>query len=157
MKPSVYIDTTIIGYLTSRVSSLLVAAANQQVTREWWDEHRGHFDVFVSRFVVDECAAGDSEAAAERLEKIKDVPLLDVTDDVIGLAGALLARVPLPEKAQVDALHVAVATVNGVQYLLTWNCKHIANALLRPRIESVCRELGYEPPSICTPQEIMEI
>jgi predicted nucleic acid-binding protein len=126
MKPSVYIDTTIIGYLTSRVSSLLLTAANQQVTREWWDEHRGHFDVFVSRAVVDE-------------------------------ADALVARVPLPGKAQVDALHVAVAAVNGVQYLLTWNCKHIANASLRPRIESVCRDLGYEPPSICTPQEIMEI
>lgn len=157
MKPSLYVETTIIGYLTSRVSSLLAAAANQQMTRDWWEDRRAHFDVFISRLVVDECAAGDSEAAAERLEKIKDLPLLDVTDEVIRLADALLARVPLPKKAQVDALHVAVATVGGVQYLLTWNCKHIANAALRPRIEAVCRELGYDPPSICTPQEIMEI
>lgn len=157
MKPSVYIDTTIIGYLTSRLRGLLVAAASQELTRQWWDEHRGGFDVFVSRLVVDECAAGDSQAAAERLEKIRGIPLLDVTDEVVRLADALLARVPLPENAQVDALHVAVATVNGVEYLLTWNCKHMANAALRPRIESVCRDLGYEPPSICTPQEIMEI
>jgi hypothetical protein len=134
-----------------------VTAANQQVTREWWDRRRSDFDVFISRLVIDECAAGDSEAAAERLEKIKGFPSLDVTDDVTSLADALVARVPLPENAQADALHVAVAAVNGVQYLLTWNCKHIANASLRPRIESVCRDLGYEPPSICTPQEIMEI
>jgi hypothetical protein len=156
MKPSLYIETTIIGYLTSRVSNLLVAAANQQITRDWWDDHRGDFEVFISRFVVDECAAGDREGAAERLERIKGIPLLNVTDEVVRLADILLVGVPLPRKAQVDAYHVAVATVNGVQYLLTWNCKHIANASLRPRIERVCREFGYEPPCICTPQEIME-
>jgi len=114
MKPRVYVDTTIIGYLTSRVSRALVAAANQQITREWWSSRRGQFEVVVSRLVVDECAAGDSRAAEDRLEMIKDFPLLDVTDDVTRLASALLAQVPLPEKAQMDALHVAVATVNGV-------------------------------------------
>lgn len=157
MKPSIHLETSIIGYLTSRVSDMLLTAANQQLTRRWWANHRGHFEVFVSRFVIDECAAGNDEAAAERLATISGLPLLDVTDDVIDLAGALLARVPLPEKAQIDAFHVAVATVNGIEYLLTWNCRHIANASLRPRIESVCRDLGYDPPSICTPQEIMEI
>jgi len=157
MKPSLYVETTIIGYLTSRVSNLLVAAANQQITRDWWDGHRGDFDLFISRFVVDECAAGDSEGASERLEKIKGIPHLNVTEEVMRLADALLAKVPLPTKAEIDALHVAVAAVSGIQYLLTWNCKHIANASLRPRIESVCRDLGFEPPCICTPQEIMEI
>jgi hypothetical protein len=157
MKPSLYIETTIIGYLTSRVSRLLVAAANQQITRDWWDDHRNDFDLFVSSFVADECAAGDREGAAERLERIKGIPYLDVTDDVMRLAEALLAKVPLPEKAKFDALHVAVAAVNGIQYLLTWNCRHIANASLRPRIEAVCRDAGYEPPCICTPQEITEM
>lgn len=157
MKPSIYLETSVFGHLTSRVSDMLLTAANQQLTRRWWADHRGHFEVFVSRFVIEECAAGDDEAAAERLARIRDLPLLEVTDEVINLANDLLARVPLPEKAQIDAFHVAVATVNGIEYLLTWNCRHIANASLRPRIESVCRDLGYEPPSICTPQELMEI
>jgi hypothetical protein len=157
MKPSLYVETTIIGYLASRVSSLLITAANQQITREWWEDHRRDFDLFISRFVVDECAAGDSEGAAERLGTIKGIPYVDVADEVVRLAALLLAKVPLPRKAEVDAYHVALATVHGIQYFLTWNCRHIANASLRPRIESVCRELGDEPPCICTPQELMEM
>lgn len=156
MNPSLYLETTIVGHLTSWPSPLVQTVAMQQATRQWWDDHRHQYELFVSRFVVDECAAGDSEAAEERLERIDGIPLLDVTDDVTHLADALLANVPLPQKAQVDALHVAVAAVNGVQYLLTWNCKHIANAVLRPNIERVCRDNGYEPPVICTPQELME-
>jgi hypothetical protein len=156
MNPTLYLETTVIGHLTSWPSSLLQTAAIQQATREWWDDHRHNYDLFVSRFVVDECAAGDSTAAADRLEQIKGIPLLDVTDDVTDLADALLIHVPLPQKAQVDALHVALAGVHGVQYLLTWNCKHIANAVLRPNIERVCRDCGLEPPVICTPHELME-
>ncbi len=156
MKSSVYIETSVIGYLTSRLRRELVAAANQQLTREWWEDYREHYDLFVSPFVIDECSAGDVEAAAERLEVIQDIPILGMSDGVTDLAAKLLRKVPLPEKSQVDALHVAVATVNGIEYLLTWNCKHIANATLRPRIEAVCRDEGYEPPSICTPQELME-
>ena len=157
MKPSLYIETSIIGYLTTRVSNLLVAAANQQITRQSWDEHREQFELFISQFVVDECSSGDSTAASERLEKLSGIAWLDVTDEVNGLVDALRREVPLPEKAKVDSLHVAVSAVNGVQYLLTWNCKHIANASLRPRIEDVCREHGYRPPVICTPGELMEM
>lgn len=156
MNPSLYLETTIIGHLTSWPSPLLQTAAIQQTTREWWDDHRHQYELFVSRFVVDECAAGDSDAAKDRLERIDGIPLLDITDDVSDLADALLAHVPLPQKAQVDALHVAVTAVNGIQYLLTWNCRHIANAMLRPSIEQVCRDCGFEPPVICTPQELME-
>jgi len=156
MKPTVYLETTIIGYLTSRPSRDLVTAANQQITHEWWDEHRESFHVFVSQFVIDECGGGDAEAAQERLEVLAGIGELDATEDVEGLANALMERVPLPEKAEVDALHIAVATVHGVEYLLTWNCTHIANAVMRPRIEAICRSLGYEPPTICTPQELME-
>lgn len=157
MKPSVYLETTVIGYLTSRLSSSLLIAANQQLTRDWWDGHRDEFRFFISRYVLDECSAGDKVAAAERLDAIRGIPALDVSDDITNLAILLVQDVPLPEKAEVDALHVAVAAVNGVQYLLTWNCKHIANASLRPRIESVCRNAGYEPPTICTPQELLDI
>lgn len=157
MKPSVYLETTVIGYLGMRPSEILRIAANQQTTRDWWENHRERFDVFVSRFVVDECSEGDSIAARERLDYLEGIPLLQVTDDVNPLAEALIADVPLPVKAATDALHISVAAVNGVQYLLTWNCKHIANPALRPRIELVCRKAGYEPPVICTPQEFLEI
>ena len=154
MNPSLYLETTIMGHLTSRPSALLQTAAIQQTTREWWDNHRPQYELFVSRFVVDECAAGDSEAAQGRLERIDGIPLLDVTSDVTDLADSLLVHVPLPQKAQIDALHVAVTAVNGVQYLLTWNCKHIANATMREAIEQVCRSSGHAPPIICTPEEL---
>ena len=157
MNGSLYIETTIIGHLACRPSPLLLTAAIQQTTQEWWDHHRHRYDLFVSRFVVDECSAGDPDAAAERLHLINDIPELDVAAPVFDLADSLLSSVPLPEIAQIDALHVAVAAVNGVQYLLTWNCRHIANAALRPKIELVCRESGYEPPTICTPQELLEV
>ena len=157
MKPAVYLETTIIGYLAMRVSGILRIAANQQTTRDWWDGHRHNFDLFVSRFVVDECSDGDPAAAEERLAYLEGIPLLEISEDVDPLAESLIAGVPLPEKASIDALHIAVAAVNGVEYLLTWNCKHIANPSMRPRIECICRDMGFEPPVICTPQELLEI
>lgn len=157
MKPTVYLETTIIGYLAMRVSGVLRIAANQQTTREWWDNHRHDFDLLVSRFVVDECSDGDPDAARERLAYLAGIPLLEISEDVNTLAASLLASVPLLEKAAIDALHISMATVNGVEYLLRWNCKHIANPSMRPKIERVCREAGFEPPVICTPQELLEI
>ncbi|NLS93534.1 MAG: type II toxin-antitoxin system VapC family toxin [Planctomycetaceae bacterium] len=157
MKPTVYLETTIIGYLAMRVSGVLRIAANQQTTRDWWDDHRESFNLVVSRFVVDECSDGDPVAAHERLAYLEGIPLLEICEDVDSLATALVGGVPLPEKAAIDALHISVAAVNGVEYLLTWNCKHIANPSLRPQIEYICREAGFEPPVICTPQELLEI
>jgi hypothetical protein len=157
VKPTVYLETTVIGYLAMRVSGLLRVAANQQTTRDWWDNHRQRFTLFVSRFAVDECSAGDPVAAQERLAYLEGIPLLQISDEVHSLAEALVDGVPLPEKAGIDALHISIATINGIQYLLTWNCKHIANPSLRPRIEELCREKGYKPPVICTPQELLEI
>ena len=156
MKPTVYLETTVIGYLAMRVSGMLRVAANQQTTREWWDTRRQGFELFVSRFVLDECGDGDPVAVEERMVYLEALPVLQTPDDVNVLAESLVAGVPLPETAVIDALHIAVAAVNGVEYLLTWNCKHIANPSLRPRIERVCREMGYEPPVICTPQELLE-
>jgi len=157
MKPTVYLETTVIGYLSMRVSGLLRVAANQQTTRDWWDNHRQRFDLFVSRFVVDECSNGDPVAVQERLVYLEGIPLLQIADEVHSLAESLVIGVPLPEKAAMDALHISVAAINNIQYLMTWNCKHIANPSLRPRIEKLCREGGYEPPVICTPQELLEI
>jgi hypothetical protein len=157
MQPTVYLETSIIGYLTSRRSNLLVTAANQELTIEWWDHHRTRFELYISPYVVTECSSGDEQAGQDRLALIRDIPELAVSDAVGELAAELMQNVPLPEKAEVDALHISMAAVHGIEYLLTWNCKHIANASLRPRIETVCRSAGYEPPTICTPQELMEI
>ena len=154
MKAKVYIETTIPSYLCTRRSRDLIMAANQQMTEEWWDD-RNQFDLYISALVIQEAGAGDPLAAQKRIEQLKDIPELGITDDVESFAGILIQKVPLPEKAKIDALHIAAATLNGMDYLLTWNCAHIANAVLRPKVEAICRELGYEPPTICTPQELM--
>ena len=157
MKPTVYLETTIIGNLAMRPSSRLRVAADQQITREWWDNYRHRYNLVVSVFVIDECLAGDPVAAQERLVYLESIPLLDLSDDVEFLTESLMADVPLPAKARIDASHISVAAVHGVQYLLTWNCKHIANPSLRQRINNVCRELGHKPPTICTPREFLEL
>ncbi len=156
MKPLVYVETSIVSYLTSRPSNDIRAAANQNTTFEWWETRRLLFDLFISEFVVAEAALGHFDAASRRMAAIEGIPELEATEEVRALGKALIAKGSLPPKAELDAYHIAVAAVHGMEYLLTWNCTHIANAIMRPKIESVCRECGYEPPIICTPQELME-
>jgi hypothetical protein len=128
--------------------------ARQELTRQWWDEDRGKFRAVSSQLVIDEASAGDPMAAQERLAYLAGLPLLDVQHPgVAELADRLIAEHLLPEKAAADARHVAVATVFGVDYLLTWNCKHIANAETLPGIYKILRDSGYEPPLIVTPEE----
>jgi len=153
MKPTVYVETTIPSYLTAWPSRDLVWAAHQQITREWWARRDG-FDLYSSRLVIQECQAGDAQAAADRLAALAGISLLEQGTDVGELAESLMRGVPLPEKAAADALHIATAAFHGMEYLLTWNCTHIANVSLRPQIEAVCRASGFEPPLICTPEEL---
>jgi hypothetical protein len=155
MRERVYLETTIPSYLTAWPSRDLVRAAHQQITREWWEQRRHQFELFISQVVLRESQAGDPAAASERLEVLRDFPSLEQTEEATAMAQVLLDQVPLPERAAVDALHIAIATVHGMDYLLTWNCTHIANAALRDQIESVCRASGYEPPVICTPEELL--
>jgi hypothetical protein len=151
---SIYLETTIVGYLTARSSSAVIFLARQQLTRQWWNDQRQGFDVFVSQLVLDEVGAGDPTAAEERLFYLDGLPLLDITHPAVSrLADLLIAEHLLPKKAVADARHVAVATVFGVSYLLTWNCKHIANAETLPGIYRTLREAGFEPPLIVTPEE----
>nr|VFJ96994.1 MAG: PIN domain-containing protein [Candidatus Kentron sp. LFY] len=131
-------------------------AGNQETTKEWWDR-RTDFDLTVSEFVLIEVARGDPDAAAERLNALKAIPEIEVTEQAAIIAEKLLLEAPLPGKARVDALHIAVAAIGGMDYLLTWNCTHIANPAFRPKIESVIRSFGYSPPIICTPQELLEV
>ena len=153
MKPKAYIETSIVSYLTARQSRDLVVAAHQQVTRDWW-ARRGAFELFASQFVLDEATAGDEGAAASRRAALVETAVLEVTEEAILLAETLITGGGLPAQARIDALHVAMAAVHGMDYLLTWNCRHIANATLRGKIEELCREAGFEPPIICTPLEL---
>jgi len=154
-KPAVYLETSVVGYATSRPSRDLVVAGRQQITREWFALRANGYELFVSQLVVREASAGDAEAAEQRATFLRGIPLLGVTDVAGELAAELVARGAVPRKAAEDALHIAVAAAHGVGFLLTWNCKHIANATMRHAIEAVCREAGYEPPVICTPEELM--
>jgi hypothetical protein len=155
MKPRTYVETSLVSYLTARPSEDLVCTAHRQVTKEWWAGRKA-FDLYASQLVSDESAKGDAEAAARRFAALEDIPLLEVTEEATALAAKILSGGGLPSQARVDALHVAVATVHGMDYLLSWNCKHIANATLRSRIEGICRLAGFEPPVICTPPELVE-
>ena len=151
---AIYIETTIVGYLTARSASDVIFQARQELTRRWWDGRRNDYDLFVSQFVIDEAAAGDPTAAAERLQLLDGLQLLDSAHpDVDRLADLLIDQHLLPSKARTDAQHVAVATVFAVDYLMTWNCKHIANADRLPLIYSTLRSEGFDPPLIVTPEE----
>jgi len=134
----------------------LQVAANQELTRRWWSTRRGDFELFASAVVIDEAGVGDPRMAAERVRLLSAMKLLRVTNEAYRLKDDLLGGSRLPAKAEIDALHVAVASVHGIDYLLTWNCKHLANAVILPSVYEVCRSAGYEPPFVCTPQELME-
>jgi hypothetical protein len=154
MKQRLYMETTIPSYLTSRPSRDLIVAGHQQVTREWWEKRRGAFEIYISQLVVDEASAGDPDAARERMLIVRDFAMLDITPEVGHLASAILASGILPRKAATDAAHIAIAAVHGVDFLLTWNCVHIANAVIAKAVANICRQFDWESPVICTPEEL---
>ena len=150
----VYIETTVVSYLTSRPSRDLIIAAHQQLTQEWWDQRRGKFDLYTSQLVIQESSAGEAAMSQKRLDALEGIPLLSINQEAVALARAFVEKGPIPEKAGVDALHIALATTHGMDYLITWNCKHIANAEMQIGVAKVSREAGFEPPVICTPEEL---
>jgi hypothetical protein len=154
VRHTVYVETSVFSYLAGRPSRDLIVAARQQRTHTWWRTRRAAFDLYVSQVVIDEAKAGDPRPAATRARFLAGVPTLDMTDGVAGLAAALIEGVPLPRRAAADAAHIAAA-YHRIDFLLTWNLAHIANAELRPRIEAVCRASGYSAPILCTPDELM--
>jgi len=155
MSETVYIETSILGYLTARSTKDLILAANIEITRDWWESRRNIFILYTSEAVLDEVAQGDAEIAAQRLEILRDFPLLALNQAVQDLAAQFLARSSLPPKARVDAIHIAAATVHGMDYLLTWNCKHIANAQIQGKLAEISLDFGYVLPVLCTPNELM--
>jgi len=155
-RPTVYLETTVISYLVGWLNrNSLLVASNQEITREWWATRRSSFELFASTVVVDEIRKGNDKLAAERLQFMAEVELLEVTADARTLAARLVKKAGIPPKAELDALHIAVAAMNGMTYLLSWNCTHIVNAAILPRVYEICREGGHEPPFVCTPQELM--
>jgi len=152
---TVYVETSILSYLTARPTRDLLATARQQMTREWWDTERGRFDLHVSPLVDQEAKRGDPDAARRRVEALGDLPTLEIVDEAYDLASALIAEGALSPSAEDDATHIALAAVHGMDYLLTWNCRHIDNAETKPIVRSVCTTHGYSCPEICTPEELM--
>ncbi len=155
MKKSVYIETSIPSYLTARPSRDIRAAAWQQITGQWWDEARADYELFTSELTVVEASAGNPEAARRRIEAIKEIAELAIDEEVQQLAELLISEGGIPAAAGADALHVAVAAVHHIDYLLTWNCRHIDNATKKPVIRTICTNAGYSYPEICTPMELL--
>ena len=151
---TVYIETTFISYLVSRPSRDLLVAAHQQTTRDWWLERRQTFECYVSQIVLDEVSAGDPEEAQTRIGAL---PVLEITEEAESLAAAILASGAIPPQAVRDAAHIALATINDLDYLLPWNCRHLANAQIIRRVAVVCNQRGYNMPVICTPEELMGV
>ena len=152
---TVYIETSVVSYLTALPARDLLVVAWQSATLQWWSNRRPGFELLTSQLVLDEAAAGHPEAAERRLRSLAGIPILPITDAVSELAVALLKDGALPEKAADDALHLAIAAYHGVDYLLTWNCRHLDNAEMKPVMRSVCAVHGYVCPEICTPPELM--
>lgn len=151
---SIYLETSVISYLTSPISRELVTAAKQQITQEWWSHSQGRFDFYVSDVVEQEVARGDAGLAQQRLSLIRGITRLSVNDEAESLARQFLTKSDLPAHALADAVHIALATVYAVDFLVTWNCRHIANPHMLKRLAAIAALEGYELPTVCTPHEL---
>lgn len=154
-KQKLYLETTIPSYLTSTPNRDLIVAAHQQITREWWDKRRKNFDIYISQVVLEEAQAGDVHAARERLKVLNKFPILEMTSIALEFSNELISTRTLPEKATRDAFHIAIATVHGMDFLMTWNCVHIANAIIIQSVAKKAMHYGYTLPIICTPEELL--
>lgn len=153
--PSIYIETSIVSFLTARNSSNVLSSSHQWLTQKWWNEYRLDYELVTSQFVLDEASQGDQDQVEQRVSILRELPLLEITLEVLDVADTLLASKILPAKARLDALHISIATVHDIEYLLTWNCKHIANASILPLLYRKLIELGLSPPLVCTVEEMM--
>ena len=155
MKQKVYIETSIVSYYTARPSRDLVVAAWQEITHEMWPVLQEQFDAYISALVIQEASRGDQEAARKRLSALSGIPILELTTRVQDVAKSLIAENAIPTDAEEDALHIAVASPNGMGFLLTWNFRHINNAFKKRNIARAIEEQGLVPPEICSPEELL--
>ncbi|MFO1430572.1 MAG: type II toxin-antitoxin system VapC family toxin [Candidatus Competibacteraceae bacterium] len=157
MKPTVYIETSVVSYLTARPSRDLIIAAHQQITRDWWDIVLPKCEAFISAIVLEETAKGDPEAARLRLNQLDSFQVLEVFEEVRRLAEAYFTATQLPERARADSYHLALASWHGLDYLVSWNCTHIVSGRVRMLVEEINATFGIRTPIICTPEELMEV
>jgi len=153
--PTLYIETTIPSYLVAKPSRDIVLLAHQQLTREWWDNERRSYEMFVSQVVLEEIRRGDPELAEKRTEILRGIPILETTEAVEKLAQRYFEFLRFPAKALRDAFHLAYVMAYGIEFLATWNCTHLANANTLYQLSKLNKEWGYETPIICTPEELM--
>lgn len=156
-KQSVYIETTVVSYLAARPSRDLIVAAHQQVTAEWWENALPRLEPYISPLLIEEASKGDELASRLRLERVAEYPVLEITSDVRDLAELYLERIPIPDRARGDAVHLAVATYHGMDFLVSWNFGHILNARVRSVVQEINAVRGISTPVICTPEELMEV
>lgn len=157
IKHTIYIETSIVSYLTARPSRDLLAAAWQKATVDWWDTQRSRFESYISELVIEEAGKGDPNASAKRLDALSGVPILSITNEVLELSEKIINDGILPQKAIDDSLHISIATIHEIGYFLTWNCRHIANAEIKPLIQKICLRNNQKCPEICTPIELMGV
>jgi hypothetical protein len=155
LKPSIYLETTVVSYYCSWPSRDIVISARQQITQMWWNNRIDEFDVYISTLVHEEAGKGDTVAAKKRIDSISEFRLLEIDDDASRMAKTLVAESAIPPEYPEDALHIGVAAVNGIDFILTWNFAHINNAMNRERIMKIIDQAGYICPVICTPEELI--
>lgn len=153
---SVYIESSVISYITSRSSKDIVTAARKSITIEWWEAYKDSFEVFISELVLEEIGAGDAFAASSRLAVVENIPVLITTDSAIFLAKALISENAIPSTSAEDAMHISIAAVQGIDFLLTWNFKHINNANTKNKIAKVITQNNYTCPVLCSPEELID-
>jgi len=154
MKPTVYVESSVISYLTSKPSRDVIIASRQAISNDWWENHRDRFELRISIVVEDEISKGDPVAAKRRIEKVEGIESLSSSDEAENLAGLLLEKGAVPVGSEEDAAHIAIASAQGMTYLLTWNFKHINNVETRVKISTVVESCGYACPQLCSPEEL---
>lgn len=157
MKPSVYIETSVVSYHTAKLSKNLIVAAHQQITQEWWEKSLPYFSPFISPVVLEEASRGDQEAARLRLSQLEDFPVLKIIPEIEKLSTKYYESLRIPEKAKADTFHLALATWYQIDFLVTWNCSHIANGFIIQQLKKINLDLGFQTPEVCTPEELMEV
>lgn len=156
MKQTVYIETSVISYLTAKPSRDLIVAAHQQITNDWWENALPNYDAFISPIVIEEISRGDVNAVQLRLDKTLTFPILEILPEVMSLAETYYTALIIPEKARADAYHLATASWHGIDFIVSWNCTHIVNGRIKMLIEEINARQGIRTPIICTPEELME-
>jgi len=151
---TIYVESSVISYLTARPSNDLVKSARQAITIDWWENQKDRFEIFVSELVEVEIGRGDAEAAAKRLDVASKIPNLDVSNIARKIAETLVSEHLIPEKSPEDALHIGIAAAEGIHYLLTWNFAHINNAETKNSISKLIESMGFAPPILCSPEEL---